>query len=59
MALSQGRTFKAQLDAIYGVGADVEEQSSKSISRLRKRLKPHGIGIKMQRGLGYNLQVLA
>lgn len=62
MALSQGRTVSKQqlLDAIYGVGADVEEQVVEVyISRLRKRLKPHGIGIKMQRGLGYNLQVLA
>ena len=62
MALSQGRTVSKQqlLDAIYGVGADVEEQVVEVyISRLRKRLKPHSIGIKMQRGLGYNLQVLA
>ena len=60
MALTKGRTVsKSQLlDAIYGVGADVEEQVVEVyISRLRKRLKPYGIGIKMQRGLGYNLQV--
>ena len=62
MTLSNGRTVsKSQLlDAIYGVGTDVEEQVVEVyVSRLRKRLKPHGIEIKMQRGLGYNLQVSA
>lgn len=61
MVLSQGRVVsKSQLlDAVYGVGSDVEEQVVEVyVSRLRKRLKPHGVEIKMQRGLGYQLQVI-
>ena len=60
MVLAQGRVVsKAQLlDAVYGVGADVEEQVVEVyVSRLRKKLKPFDITIKMQRGLGYALQV--
>lgn len=59
MVLAQGRVVsKAQLlDAVYGVGADVEEQVVEVyVSRLRKKLKPFDITIKMQRGLGYKLQ---
>ena len=61
MVLSQGRVVsKSQLlDAVYGVGSDVEEQVVEVyVSRLRKRLKPHGIEIRMQRGLGYQLQII-
>ncbi len=61
MVLAQGRVVsKTQLlDAVYGVGADVEEQVVEVyVSRLRKRLKPFDITIKMQRGLGYKLQVI-
>jgi len=60
MATAQGRTIsKAQLlDAVYGVGADIDEKVVEVyISRLRKRLAPFGLEIKMQRGLGYNLVV--
>lgn len=60
MVLSNGRTIsKSQLlDALYGVGSDVEEQVVEVyVSRLRKRLKPHGVEIKMQRGLGYHLRL--
>ncbi len=60
MVLSQGRIVsKSQLlDAVYGVGTDVEEQVVEVyVSRLRKRLKPFGVEIKMQRGLGYQLLV--
>lgn len=60
MALAQGRVVsKTQLlDAVYGIGADVEEQVVEVyISRLRKRLKPLGVEIRMQRGLGYQLLV--
>ena len=46
------------LDAVYGVGADVEDQVVEVyVSRLRKKLKPYGIEIKAQRGLGYHFQV--
>lgn len=59
MVLAQGRVVsKAQLlDAAYGVGADVEEQVVEVyMSRLRSKLKPYGVEIKVQRGLGYKLQ---
>jgi two-component system OmpR family response regulator len=50
----------ALLDHAYGVGADVEEKVVEVyISRLRRRLKPHGIEIKSQRGLGYQMLVEA
>lgn len=60
LALSLGRTVSKTrlLDAVYGVGADVEEQVVEVyVSRLRKKLKPLGIEIKAQRGLGYLVQV--
>lgn len=57
---AQGRTVsKSQLlDNVYGTGADVEDSVIEvNISRLRRRLKPHGVGIKVRRGLGYQLQL--
>ena len=46
----------ALLDYAYGVGADVEEKVVEVyVSRLRTRLKKHGVAIKSQRGLGYQL----
>ncbi|MEL7133572.1 MAG: response regulator transcription factor [Pseudomonadota bacterium] len=46
----------ALLDYAYGVGADVEEKVIEVyISRIRSRLKPFGIRIRSQRGLGYQL----
>lgn len=53
-----GRTVpkSALLDHTYGTGADVEEAAIEAhISRLRKRLRPYGIAIQVQRGLGYRL----
>jgi DNA-binding response OmpR family regulator len=55
---AQGRAVSKQdlLDHIYGTGADVEEAAIEvHISRLRKRLRPHGLSIKVQRGIGYSL----
>jgi DNA-binding response OmpR family regulator len=55
---AQGRTVPKSdlLDHTYGIGADVEESAIEAhISRLRKRLKPHGITILVRRGLGYSL----
>ncbi|MEP2027572.1 MAG: response regulator transcription factor [Paracoccaceae bacterium] len=50
----------ALLDYAYGVGADVEEKVVEVyVSRIRARLKSHGVLIKSQRGLGYQLQVEA
>lgn len=44
------------IESVYGTGADVEESAIEiQISRLRKNLKPHGLEIKVQRGLGYRL----
>lgn len=60
LALAIGRTVsKSQLlDSVYGTGADVEDSVIEVyISRLRRRLKPHGIGIKVRRGLGYQMQL--
>jgi two-component system OmpR family response regulator len=60
LAMAKGRTVTkaALLDAVYGVGTDVEEHVVEVyVSRLRKKLKPLGVDIKAQRGLGYQLQV--
>ncbi|MBT0958481.1 response regulator transcription factor [Alphaproteobacteria bacterium KMM 3653] len=46
----------ALLDYAYGTGADVEEQVIEVyVSRIRARIKPYGVTIKAQRGLGYQL----
>lgn len=55
---SQGRlvTKTAILDYAYGLGADVEEKVVEVyVSRIRTRLKPYGLTIRSQRGLGYQL----
>ncbi len=60
LVLADGRlTSKASLlEHAYGTGADVEESVVEVyVSRLRRRLRPFGIHIKAQRGLGYQLLV--
>jgi DNA-binding response OmpR family regulator len=55
---AQGRTISKSdlLDHLYGTGTDIEEAAIEAhISRLRKRLKPFGLRIRVQRGLGYAL----
>ena len=55
---ANGRTVSKQtlLDHLYGTGTDVDEPVVEVyVSRLRKRLKPFEIEIKVQRGLGYAL----
>lgn len=55
---AEGRTVsKLQLlEHTYGTGSDVGEVALEAhISRLRKRLKPHGISIQVKRGLGYSI----
>jgi two-component system OmpR family response regulator len=55
---AEGRTVSKNtvLDHVYGTGADVEETVVEVyVSRLRRRLKPHGITIRMRRGLGYQM----
>lgn len=56
---AQGRVVaKADLiEQVYGTGADIEESAIEvHVSRLRKRLRPHGVDIRAQRGLGYRLE---
>jgi len=46
------------IDQIYGVGADINDATVEVlISRLRKKIAPHGVTVKTVRGLGYYLQV--
>ncbi|GAB5449317.1 response regulator transcription factor [Gymnodinialimonas sp.] len=55
---AKGRTVSKQalLDHLYGTGTDVDEPVVEVyVSRLRKRLKPFGVEIRVQRGLGYAL----
>jgi two-component system OmpR family response regulator len=41
---------------LYGTGEDVDERVVEVyISRLRKRLAPYGVGIRVRRGLGYEM----
>ena len=56
-----GRTVSKSklLDSVYGTGADVDEQVVEVyVSRLRKRLQPHGTTIKARRGIGYALAAI-
>lgn len=58
LLLAQSRMLSKQalLDKVYGTGTEVDEQVIEVyISRLRKRLKPFEIEIKVQRGLGYTM----
>ncbi|MEQ8366282.1 MAG: response regulator transcription factor [Roseicyclus sp.] len=55
---ADGRTVPKPhlLEHTYGTGTDVDEAAIEAhISRLRKRLRPHGIMIRVQRGLGYSI----
>lgn len=59
---ARGRTVSKQtlLDRLYGTGSDVDEPVVEVyVSRLRKRVKPFGLEIRMQRGLGYRLLELS
>lgn len=53
---AEGRVVSKQqlLDSLYGTGADVDEPVVEVyVSRLRKKLRRHGVEIAVQRGLGY------
>ncbi len=54
-----GGRVVSKLDLIehtYGIGADVDESAIEAhLSRLRKRLRPHGLAIRARRGLGFAL----
>ncbi|GFE65332.1 response regulator transcription factor [Litoreibacter roseus] len=56
---ARGRTLSKDvlLDQLYGIGADVDASVVEVyISRLRKRLRPYNISIRVQRGLGYQME---
>lgn len=60
LAEAQGRAVSKQhlLDQVYGAGSETDEKVIEVyISRLRKRLKPHGVAIRVNRGIGYTLAV--
>lgn len=59
LLLAEGRIVSKQslLDGLYGTGADMDEPVVEVyVSRLRKRLLPHGVRITVQRGLGYRME---
>ena len=59
LLMAEGRIVSKQLllDSLYGTGADVDEPVVEVyVSRLRKRLQPHGVQILVKRGLGYMMQ---
>ncbi len=58
LVMANGRLVSkpALIEHCYGTGADVEDSVVEvHVSRLRSRLKPFGVQIKTQRGLGYQL----
>lgn len=59
---ASGRAVSKQtlMDQLYGAGSETDEKVVEVyISRLRKRLKPHGVAIRVNRGIGYTLTVEA
>lgn len=59
LLLAEGRLVSKQglLDSLYGTGTDVDEPVVEVyVSRLRKRLSPHGVHITVKRGMGYQMQ---
>lgn len=61
LLMAEGRIVSKQLllDSLYGTGADVDEPVVEVyVSRLRKRLQPHGVQILVKRGLGYMMQAM-
>ncbi len=59
LANSRGRLVskEALLSFVYGSGSDVSETAIEVyVSRLRRRLEPHGVLIKAARGIGYRLE---
>ena len=59
LMLARGRVVQKQalLDKIGGYDEDLSENAiEQSVSRLRRRLQPHGASIRVARGLGYWLE---
>lgn len=58
---AQGRslTKSSILERLYGTGTEMDEKVVEVyISRLRKRLAQHQVGIQVRRGIGYQIVVL-
>lgn len=58
LAQSNGRPLSKDvlLDQVYGTGSETDEKVIEVyVSRLRRRLSPHGIRILVARGIGYSL----
>ncbi|MGR3435962.1 MAG: response regulator transcription factor [Shimia sp.] len=48
----------ALLDHLYGAGSETDARVIEVyVSRLRKRLAPHGLRVRVARGIGYSLEV--
>lgn len=59
MLLSNGRVIpKSQIvDSLSGFDDEISDNAVEQyISRLRRKLAPHGVGIRVARGIGYYLQ---
>ena len=59
-AESPGRVLSKEHlgEQIYGIGADIDANAIELlVSRLRRKLDGHGVGIRTLRGLGYMMQV--
>ncbi len=59
-AESPGRVLSKEHlgERIYGIGADIDANAIELlVSRLRRKLDGHGVGIRTLRGLGYMMQV--
>ncbi len=62
LAQSNGRPVSKEnlLDQVYGTGSETDEKVIEVyVSRLRRRLAPHGIRIQVARGIGYSLSAPA
>lgn len=60
LAEAKGRAVSKRtlLDQIYGTGSETDEKVIEVyVSRLRKRLGPYGVGIRVNRGIGYMLAI--
>ena len=60
LAEAEGRPVPKDtiLDQVYGVGAEIDARAVEVyVSRLRKRLAPFGVAIRVERGIGYALDL--
>lgn len=60
LADAEGRPVSKEtiLDQVYGAGAEIDAKAVEVyVSRLRKRLAPFGVTIRVERGIGYALEL--